>query len=93
MYMYMYIYIYIYIYTYIYIYNIYIYIYNIYIYIYIQYIYIYIYTIYIYIKKQCKTKKPTRSILNASFRSIYSELPQAKSVAGLLNTTSMYLII
>ena len=56
------------------------------------YMYIYIY-IYIYIKKQCKTQKPTRSILNASFRSIYSDLPQAKSVTGLLNTTSMYLII
>ena len=26
--------------------------------------------------------KPTRSILNASFRSIYSDLPQAKSVTG-----------
>ena len=45
------------------------------------------------IKKQCKTQKPSRSILNASFRSIYSDLPQAKSVTGLLNTTSMYLII
>ena len=44
-------------------------------------------------KKQCKTQKPTRSILNASFRSIYSDLPQAKSVTGLLNTTSMYLVI
>ena len=49
--------------------------------------------IYIYIKKQCKTQNPTRSILNASFRSIYSDLPQAKSVTGLLNKTSMYLII
>ena len=36
--------------------------------------------------KQCKTQKPTCSILNASFRSIYSDLPQAKSVTGLLNT-------